>query len=161
VAKASSYLPADFHTLTVHLTVDGAAEYIEFLRRAFDAVELTRSPAADGRLLNASVQIGDCVVMLNDVFPEFGGEAYRSGRAVRLTLYLPDADAAWTKALTAGCKVAAPLRDQFWGDRYGELEDPFAYVWAIATHLEDLTGAEIEERRKKMFGGGRPATAEG
>ena len=83
--------------------------------------------------------------MLNDVFPEFGGEAYRSGRAVRLTLYLPDADAAWTKALTAGCKVAAPLRDQFWGDRYGELEDPFAYVWAIATHLEDLTGAEIED----------------
>ena len=166
MAKASSYLPSGFHTLTAHLTVDGAAQYIEFLKRAFDAIELTRSPAADGRLLNASVGIGDSVVMLNDVFPEFGGEAYRSGRAVRLTLYLPDADAAWAKALTAGCKVASPIRDQFWRDRYGEVEDPFGYVWAIATHLEDLAGAEIEERRKKMFGGGRPggerpATAEG
>jgi uncharacterized glyoxalase superfamily protein PhnB len=94
MAKASSYLPSGFHTLTAHLTVDGAAQYIEFLKRAFDAVELTRSPAADGRLLNASVRIGDSVVMINDVFPEFGGEAYRSGRAVRLTLYLPDADRA-------------------------------------------------------------------
>ena len=157
MAKASSYLPSGFHTLTAHLTVDGAAQYIEFLKRAFDAIELTRSPAADGRLLNASVGIGNSVVMLNEVFPEFGGEAYRSGRAVRLTLYLPDADAAWAKALAAGCKVASPIRDQFWGDRYGEVEDPFGYVWAIATHLEDLAGAEIEERRRQMFGGGRHA----
>ena len=93
--------------------------------------------------------------MLNDVFPEFGGEAYRSGGAVRLTLYLPDADAAWGKALAAGCKPASPIRDQFWGDRYGEVQDPFGFVWAIATHLEELTGAEIEERRKRMFGGGK------
>ena len=157
MAKASSYRPSGFHTLTAHLTVDGAARYIEFLKRAFDAVELTRLPGAGGRLLNASARIGDSVIMLNDVFPEFGGEAYRSGRAVRLTLYVPDADAAWTKALAAGCKVASPIRDQFWGDRYGEVEDPFGYVWAVATHLEDLTGAEIEERRKKMFGSGRPA----
>jgi uncharacterized glyoxalase superfamily protein PhnB len=156
MSKASSYLPSGFHTLTPHLTVNGAAQYIEFLKRAFDAVELTRSPTADGRLLNASVRIGNSVFMLNDVFPEFGGEAYRSGRAVRLTLYLPDADAACAKALAAGCKVASPIRDQFWGDRYGEIEDPFGFVWAIATHLEDLTVAEIEERRKKMFGGGQP-----
>jgi len=94
MSKASSHLPAGFHTLTVHLTVNGAAEYIEFLKRAFDAIELTRSPAADGRLLNASVRVGDSVILLNDVFPEFGGEPYRSGKALRLTLYLPDADAA-------------------------------------------------------------------
>jgi len=155
MSKASSYLPSGFHTLTVHLTVKGAAEYIEFLKRAFDAIELSRSPAADGRLLNASLRIRDSVILLNDVFPEFGGEPYHSGKALRLTLYLPDADAAWDRALAAGCKVASPLRDQFWGDRYGELEDPFGFVWAIATHLEDLTGAEIEERRKKTFGGGQ------
>jgi len=137
--------------------VNGAAEYVEFLKRAFDAVELTRSPAADGRLLNASVRIANSIMMLNDVFPEFGGEAYRSGRALRLTLYVPDADAAWAKALSAGCKVASPIRDQFWGDRYGEIEDPFGFVWAIATHLEDLTGPEVEQRRKKMFGGSRPS----
>jgi PhnB protein len=98
-------------------------------------------------------------MMLNDVFPEFGGETYRSRRAVRLTLYVPDADAAWAKALAAGCKVVSPIRIQFWGDRYGELEDPFGFVWAIATHLEDLTTAEIEARRKKALGGGESSQA--
>ena len=154
MSRASSYLPSGFHTLTVHLTVKGAAEYIEFLKRAFDGVELTRSALPDGRLLNASVRIADSVMMLNDVFPEFGGEAYQSRRAVRLTLYLPDADTVWTKALAAGCKVLSPLRDEFWGDRYGEVEDPFGFVWAIATHLEDLSAGEIEARRKKAFSGG-------
>jgi uncharacterized glyoxalase superfamily protein PhnB len=153
MTKASSYLPAGFHSLTIHLTVNGAAQYIEFLQRAFDAVEVMRSPARDGRLLNASVRIADSVLMLNDVFPEFGGQPYRSGRALRLTLYLPDAGAAWAKAIAAGCKVVSPIQDQFWGDRYGEVEDPFGFVWAIATHLEDLTAEEIETRRKKAFGG--------
>ena len=155
---AASYRPSGFHTVTAHLTVSGAAEYIEFLKRAFDAVELSRSALPDGRLLNARIRVGDSVLMLNDVFPEFGGESYRSGRALRLTLYLPDADAAWTKALAAGCRVALPIREQFWGDRYGEVEDPFGFVWAIATHLEDLTPEEIQSRRKKMFGGRRPAS---
>jgi uncharacterized glyoxalase superfamily protein PhnB len=157
VSKTSSHLPAGFHALTVHLTVERAAEYVEFLKRTFDAAELTRSVSQDGRLLNCSVRIADSTMMLNDVFPEFGGEAYRSGRAVRLTLYLPDADAAWSKALAAGCKPVSPMRDQFWGDRYGELQDPFGFVWAIATHLEDLSPAEIEARRKKMFGGSHPS----
>ena len=159
MSKASSYLPTGLHTLSVHLTVSEAAQYIEFLKRGFDAVELTRSPSQDGRILNASIRVANSVMMLNDVFPEFGGEAYRSGRAVRLTLYVPDADAAWSKAITAGCKVVSAIRDQFWGDRYGELQDPFGYVWAIATHLEDLTGAEIEARRKKAFGGRPPTQA--
>jgi uncharacterized glyoxalase superfamily protein PhnB len=153
VSKASSYLPDGFHTLTIHLTVRGAAEYIEFLERSFDAVELSRSTAQDGRLLNASVRVANSVLMLNDIFPEFGGDAYRSGRAVRLTLFLPDADAGWAKALAAGCKVVSPIRDQFWGDRYGEVEDPFGFVWAIATHLEDLSPSEIDARRQAMFGG--------
>ena len=156
VSNATSYLPTGFHTLTVHLTVNGAAQYIEFLKQAFDAVELTRSSSHDGRLLNASVRVANSVMMLNDVFPEFGGQAYRSGRAVRLTLYVPDADAVWAKALAAGCKLVSAIRDQFWGDRYGELEDPFGFVWAIATHREDLTPAEIEARRQKAFGKGQP-----
>ena len=161
VSKASSYLPAGFHTLSVHLTMNGAADNIEFLKRAFDAVELTRSPSPDGRLLNASVRIGDSVMMLNDVFPEFGAKPnVPGGWPLRLTLYLPDADAAWAKALAAGCKVVFPIRDQFWGDRYGEVEDPLGFVWAIATHLEDLTAAEIEARRQKAFGGGPPLKPE-
>jgi uncharacterized glyoxalase superfamily protein PhnB len=155
MVKASSHLPAGYQALTLHLTVEGAEQYIEFLTRAFDAVELTRSTAWDGRLLNASVRIADSVMMVNDVFPEYKGEPYRSGKALRITLFVPDADAAWAKALGAGCKVLSTIRDQFWGDRYGEVQDPFGFVWAIATHMEDLTADEIEARRKQMFGGGR------
>ena len=159
MARSSNYVPAGLHSLTIHLTVDGAAQYIEFLKRAFDAVELTRSASPDGRLLNASVSVENSVMMLNDVFPEFKGEPYHSGRAIRLTLYLPDADAGWAKALAAGCKVVSPIRDQFWGDRYGEVQDPFGFVWAIATHVEDLTPVEIEERRTKRFGASKPPQA--
>ena len=156
MAKASSYLPAGFHALTVHLTINGAAKYVEFLKRAFDAVELSRSPYSDGRLLNASIRIADSIMLLNDVFPEFGGKPIGPGEwPLRLTLYVPDADSTWAKALAAGCTVAFPLRDQFWGDYYGEVKDPFGFVWAIARHLEDLTPAEIEERRKTAFGGGK------
>ena len=153
MTKALSHLPAGFSTLSIHLTVNGAAKYIEFLKQAFDAVELTRSASLDGRLLNASVRIGDSVMMLNDVFPEFGGKLTPGEWPIRLTLYLPDADAAWTKSLKAGCSVTMPIRDQFWGDRYGEVKDPFGFVWAIATHMEDLSPAEIDARRRKAFGG--------
>ena len=152
--KASSHLPPGFSTLSIHLTVNGATKYIEFLKQAFDAVELSRSASPDGRLLNASVRIGDSVMMLNDVFPEFGGKPIAPDEwPMRLTLYLPDADAAWAKSLKAGCSVAMPIREQFWGDRYGEVRDPFGFVWAIATHLEDLSPAEIEARRRQAFGG--------
>lgn len=158
MSKASSYLPAGFHTLTTHLTVKGAADYIEFLKRAFEAVELSRSPSPDGRLLHASIRIGDSVMMLNDVFPEFGAQAISPGEwPIRLTLYVPDADSAWAKALAAGCTVVFPIKDQFWGDRYGQVKDPFGFLWAIATHVEDLTSAEIEARQKKAFGGAAPA----
>ena len=136
--------------------MSGAAEYITFLKQAFDAVELTRSALPDGRLLNATLRIGDSVMMVNDVFPEFGGKPPASGEwPIRLTLYVPDADAAWTKSLKAGCSVTMPMREQFWGDRYGELKDPFGFVWAIATHLEDLGPEEIEARRKRAFGRGQ------
>ena len=87
MSKASSYLPAGFHTLTTHLTVKGAADYIEFLKGAFEAVELSRSPSPDGRLLHASIRMGDSVMMLNDVFPESAAEAISPGDwPIRLTL---------------------------------------------------------------------------
>jgi uncharacterized glyoxalase superfamily protein PhnB len=106
-----------FSYLTTRLTVNGAATYIEFLLQAFDAVELTRSTASDGRLLNASVRIGDSVMMLNDAVPEFRAKPILSpsnGRS--LTLYVSHADSAWAKALATGCTVIFSLRDQFWGD---------------------------------------------
>lgn len=97
------------------------------------------------------------MMMLNDVFPEFGAKPISPGEwPLRLTVYLPDADSGWAKALAAGCTVVFPIRDQFCGDRYGEVKDPSGFIWAIATHLGDLTPAEIEARRKKAFGGGKP-----
>ena len=152
MAKASSPVPEGFHTLTSHLTVKGASDYIAFLARAFNAVEVNRAPMPDGRLMHATVRIGDSMLMLNDHFPEFGAKPIPEGDLpLRLSLYLPDADAAWAQALAAGCTAVFPLQDQFWGDRYGQVKDPFGFTWAIATHKENLTPAEMQERQARMF----------
>jgi len=155
MAKAAQPVPPGFHTLTIHLTVRGCAEYIDFLKRAFSAVEISRSPGPGGKLMHASVQVGDSVLMLNDDFPEMGGPPIAEGNwPLRLNLYVPDADATWAQAIAAGCQVVFPLQDQFWGDRYGQVRDAAGFVWAIATHMEDLTPEEMQARMPRAFGGG-------
>jgi PhnB protein len=147
-----SYLPEGFHTVTLHLTVKGASDYIEFLKKAFSAEEIDRSPMPDGRLMHATVRIGDCRLMLNDDFPEMGSLPIAQGNwPLRINLYVPDADAQWNQALAAGCTVVFPLQDQFWGDRYGQVRDPQGFVWSIATRKEHLTREEMNARAKKMF----------
>lgn len=148
-------IPPGFHTLTPHLVVRGAVEYIDFLKRAFSATELNRSPGADGRLMHATMQIGDSVLMLNDHFPEFGGPPIAEGHwPVTLNLYVPDADATFAQATAAGCQVTIPLMDQFWGDRYGQLKDPFGFTWAIATRKEELTPEEVKRRLQAAMAAG-------
>jgi uncharacterized glyoxalase superfamily protein PhnB len=138
----------------MHLTVKGAADYIGFLRRAFNAEELYRSPAPDGRLMHATVRIGDACIMLNDHFPEMGAKPIADGDwPLRISLYVPDADAQWKQALESGCTVVFPIQDQFWGDRYGQVRDPYGFVWAIATRKEQLTPEELQARARKMFAG--------
>jgi uncharacterized glyoxalase superfamily protein PhnB len=155
MAKATNPIPAGFHTLTAHLSVDGAAKYIDFLKSAFGATELNRSPGPGGKLMHATVQIGDSVLMLADHFPEFGSPPIAQGHwPVVMHLYVPDADASFAKAVSAGCQVSFPLADQFWGDRYGQVKDPFGFTWAIGTHKEDLTPEEIKARQEKTFGHG-------
>jgi PhnB protein len=155
MAKAAQPVPPGFHTLTVHLTVRGCAGYIDFLKLAFGAVEISRSPGPGGKLMHASVRIGDSVLMLNDDFPEMGGPPIAEGNwPLRLSLYVPDADAAWAQAIAAGCQIVFPLQDQFWGDRYGQVRDPAGFVWGIATHLEDFTPEEMQQRAAQAFGGG-------
>lgn len=143
--QAARPIPEGFHSITPHLVCKGAAEAIAFYQQAFGAVELERMPGPGGRLLHASIRIGDSIVMLCDEFPEFctGGQMPTPGSAVSIHLYVPDADAVWERALAAGAKPIMPLGDAFWGDRYGQLVDPFGHRWSIATHLRDMTPQEI------------------
>jgi len=157
MAKSASPIPPGFHSLTAHLCIPGAAKYLDFLKGAFGAVEISRSPGPGGKLMHALVRIGDSMMMLNDDFgAEFGQPPLAQGRLpFFLNLCVPDADATWAQAIAAGCEVTMPLSDQFWGDRYGHLRDPFGIQWAIATRIEDLTPAEVEQRAAKVFGGGQ------
>ncbi|HUO30924.1 MAG TPA: VOC family protein [Bryobacteraceae bacterium] len=147
MAKATQPIPSGYGTLTVHLSVPGCAAYIDFLTRAFNAVEIRRSPGPGGKLMHACVKIGDTMLMLNDVFPEMGMPPMAEGNLpLRLHLYVPDADATWAQAVANGCEVVFPLQDQFWGDRYGQVRDPAGFVWAVATHIEDPTPEELQQR---------------
>lgn len=154
MAKAQNPIPEGFGTLTIHLSVAGASDYIDFLKRAFNAVENSRADGPGGKIMHADLTIGDTKIMVNDVFPEFGMPDYGKGPwPLTIHLFVPDADAAFAQATGAGCEVTMPLADQFWGDRYGHVKDPAGFTWAIATHVEDLTQEEMYERQAKMFGG--------
>ena len=140
-------IPEGMHSLTPYLTIKDAPRAIEFYTRAFGAEELQRIPGPDGRLLHASVKIGDSVLMMADEFPEFGGQGPVSlgGSPVSIHLYVADVDAAWAKAVDAGCEITMPLEATFWGDRFGCLRDPFGHVWSLASRIRDLTVEEITE----------------
>ena len=138
-------VPDGMHAITPYLVCAGAADAIAFYVRAFGATEIMRLPTPDGKLMHASVRIGDSMVMLNDEFPEMGalGPKSRGGSSVTLHLFVPDVDAAFARAVAAGATVKMPPTDMFWGDRYGLLEDPFGHSWSMATRLRDLSPAEI------------------
>jgi len=154
--KPANPIPPGFHSLTAHLSVNGAAAYSDFLQRAFNAVEIARSPGPGGKLMHVEVRIGDSPLMFADDFTaEFGLPPLAQGRLpFILHLYVPDADATWNQAVAAGCEVVMPIADQFWGDRYGHVRDPFGFLWSIATRKEELTPQELQERQAKAFGEG-------
>jgi uncharacterized glyoxalase superfamily protein PhnB len=142
------------HTVTPHLVCAGAADAIEFYKKAFGAVEGGRLPGPNGRLMHAMIRIGDSVVMLVDEMPEWGalGPKALKGSPVTIHLYVEDVDAVVKRAVDAGAKVTMPVADQFWGDRYGKLEDPFGHHWSVATHLRELSAEEMQQAMKKMGG---------
>jgi uncharacterized glyoxalase superfamily protein PhnB len=156
MSKTVNPIPEGFHSITPHLTVDGAAAFIDFTKNAFGAVEIMRSPGPGGKLMHATVKIGDSMLMFHDdLCAEFGMPPVVKGNLpFVLNLNVPDADATFEKAVAAGAEVTMPLADQFWGDRYGQVRDPFGFVWAIATHKEDLTPQQIQERAAAMMAGG-------
>ena len=147
-------VPDGMHTVTPHLVCAGAADAIEFYKRAFGAVETSRMPGPDGKLMHASVKIGDSTVMLVDEFPQWGavGPNALKGSPVTIHLQVEDADALFKRAVDAGATVKHAIEDAFWGDRYGVLSDPFGHSWSIATHQRDLTPEEIGQAMQKMGG---------
>lgn len=149
---AKKAIPDGMHTLTPHIVCEGASDAIAFYRKAFNAEELTRLPAPGGKVMHAAIRIGDSVVMLMDDFPEWGslGPKALKGSPVTLHLYVQDADAAIKQAVAAGAQVTMPAADMFWGDRYGQVVDPFGHRWSIATHKEDLTPEEIQRNMAQM-----------
>ncbi len=147
-------IPEGMHTITAHLTVKGAAEAIAFYKKAFGAVEMYRMPMPDGKLGHAHLKIGDSHLFLNDE-PNFPGACKApqtlGGCSITLHLSVEDVDAAFQRAVAAGAQATMPPVDMFWGDRYGQVTDPFGQRWAIATHKEDVPPEEMKKRGEAMF----------
>jgi PhnB protein len=145
-------IPAGMHSITPHLICAGAADAIEFYKKAFDAEEMARLPGKDGKLMHGMVRIGDAQVMLVDEAPQWGmlGPKALHGSAVTIHLYVDDVDATVERAVAAGAKVTMPVADMFWGDRYGTIEDPFGHRWSVATHTRDVSPEEMREAMRKM-----------
>ncbi len=147
---ATKPIPEGYHTLTPYLAVDNATEAIEFYKRAFGAKERVRMEAPGGKIGHAELEIGDSLVMLSDPFPQSSVRPPKelNGASASVFMYVEDVDAVVKQAVDAGATVTMEVADQFWGDRFGTVSDPFGHSWSIATHVEDLTPEEIAERGK-------------
>ena len=141
-------IPDGYHSATPYLIVKGAADAIDFYKRAFGATELFRMPDPKGAIMHAEIRIGDSVLMLADDQPQAICHGPRSlgGSTVGLLIYLENVDTVFKRAIEAGGKSVRPVTNQFYGDRSGTLEDPFGHVWTVATHVEDVPPEELERR---------------
>ena|SRR6266496_1513509 len=143
-------IPEGYHSVTPYLIIKGAADAIEFYKRAFGASELFRFPAPDGKIGHAEIKIGDSPIMLADESTEMGYKSPQtlSGSPVSIMIYVEDVDSVFNQAVAAGGKVKQAVKDQFYGDRLGTLEDPFGHVWHVSTHKEDVSVEEMQKRMK-------------
>jgi uncharacterized glyoxalase superfamily protein PhnB len=150
--SAVKSIPEGSHTITPHLVCAGAADAIEFYKKAFNATEMMRMPGTKGRLMHAEIRIGDSNVMLVDEMPEWGALGPKSlkGSPVTIHLYVEDVDAVVARAVSAGAKIKMPVEDAFWGDRYGQIEDPFGHYWSVATHVRDVSPEEMQRGVQQM-----------
>ncbi len=144
-------IPEGMHTVTPHLVCAGAADAIEFYKKAFNAVEMGRMAGPQGKLLHGAIRIGDSMIMLADEFPDWGSFGPKSlkGSPVTIHLYVEDVDAFVARAAAAGAKITMPLQDMFWGDRYCKLEDPFGHQWSVGTHVRDVSPDEMQQAVQK------------
>jgi PhnB protein len=146
------WLPKDYHSVTLGLTVRDAAKAIEFYKQAFGAKEISRMAGPGGKIGHAELQIGDSRIMLGDEFPG-GARSPMSlgGTTFSLYVYLPDVDSAYKQAVAAGAKSDMAPVDMFWGDRYAKVTDPFGHFWGLATHTKDVTAEEMEKGAQAMW----------
>jgi uncharacterized glyoxalase superfamily protein PhnB len=155
VKKKVQPVPAGYHTVTPYLVCRGAANAIDFYKRAFGAKERMRMPGPGGKVAHAELQIGDSRVMLGDEWLEMGAKSPDTlgGSPVGVFLYVKNVDAMADRAIQAGATVVMPVQDMFWGDRYGKLKDPFGHEWSLATHKEDLTPKQMAKRAQSAMAG--------
>ncbi|MBX5462613.1 MAG: VOC family protein [Steroidobacteraceae bacterium] len=159
---ATKAIPEGYSTATPYLIVKGAAEALDFYKRAFNATELFRMPDPSGKVMHAEMRIGNSIIMLADEHPEMGyrGPGSVGGSTVSIMLYVENVDELFDRAVKAGAKPQRPVQNQFYGDRSGTLEDPFGHVWTISTHVEDVPPDELKRRAEAMFKShGAPAGA--
>jgi PhnB protein len=149
-------IPQGYHRVNIHLSFKETTKAIDFYVKAFGAERGMVMPGPGGSVMHAEIRIGDTTLFLADDMMGGGKTTVEGGQAAACVPHLAveDADATWKRAIEAGCKEVMPLADQIWGDRYGQVEDPFGLRWAIMTHVEDVAPEEIAKRAAKMFGGG-------
>jgi PhnB protein len=155
MAKAKSPIPQGFHTVTPQLTLDNCADAIEWYKKGLGAEETSRAVGPDGKIMHAELKIGDSRIMVNDAMMGGKGPKSMGGSPISLWVYVDDCDALFNRAVKSGAQVMpgpmGALMDQFWGDRSGTLTDPHGYRWTIATHKEDLTPQEIQQRQEAFM----------
>jgi uncharacterized glyoxalase superfamily protein PhnB len=146
-------VPTGFHTLTPHLTVRDADKALEFYKNALGAEVLHVARMPNGKVMHAGLRIGDSMLMLNEESPEYGALSPLStgGTGVTIHIYTEDVDAAFKRAVSAGAQVKMPLMDQFWGDRYGMVADPFGHTWSIAAHTKDMSPEEMQRAQDEAM----------
>jgi PhnB protein len=151
MATAAKPVPQGYHTVTAQLTLDNAAQTIDWYKRALGAEEVSRSLGPDGKVMHAEIKIGDSRIMLNDVMQGSKGPKAYGGSPASLWLYVENSDQLFNRAVAEGGSVQMPMADQFWGDRAGAIADPNGYTWWIATHKEDFTPEEMKQRSEEFF----------
>ena len=155
MSKAKHAVPEGFHTITPQLTLDNAAQAIDWYKKALGADEVSRATGPDGKILHADLRIGDSRFMVNDAMAGGKGPKAFGGSPASLWIYVEDCDKLFNRAVAAGGRVAegpmGSMQDQFWGDRAGTLTDPHGYRWTIATRKEDLTKQEMEQRQAEWM----------
>ena len=155
VNKKVSYIPKNYNSVTPNLVIRGAAQAIDYYKKVFAATETVRMPGPDGKIGHAELKIGNSHIMLADENPSMG-QGHTSATTigaspVSLYVYVPNVDEVVERAKAEGAKILKPVQDQFYGDRNGFIQDPFGHLWGAATHVEDVSPKDMQERMKKMM----------